>query len=244
MKWKTEPCSAQQIMTAWKIGRVNTCTGECLVGRCRCGGKRKGDANTSKYDPTLKEMEEIYGPAHYSVYMIMFPNLKAYVGCTGIEPWRRWRGQRNLNKDIIEAYKKYGKENCSLFVLEDGLTEDEAYEREKYWIDFYDSRNIENGYNSQTGGLKGMVRSKRSIERYSKGAIKRYSDPAQREKDRMAQIHYPVICVETGERFESAVLAERKMGIHNAGINKVCRHKCKTAGGYHWRFAEENECPA
>ena len=215
---------------------------------CYYGGKRKGDANTSKYDPTLKEMEEIYGPAHYSVYMIMFPNLKAYVGCTGIEPWRRWRGQRNLNKDIIEAYKKYGKENCSLFVLEDCLTRDEAYEREKYLIDFYDSRNLENGYNSQTGGLNGMVCAERSIERKSKGAIKRFSDPAQREKARMAQIHYPVICLETGERFESARLATKKMGVHNAHINEVCRHRRHTAGGYHWRYEsevlEENACPA
>ena len=32
MKWKTEPCSAQQIMTVWKTGRVNTCTGELVPG--------------------------------------------------------------------------------------------------------------------------------------------------------------------------------------------------------------------
>ena len=205
--------------------------------------EEKGDANTSKYDPTLKEMEEIYGPAHYSVYMIMFPNLKAYVGCTGTEPWRRWRGCKNLNADIIEAYKEYGKENCSLFVLEDGLTKEAAYEREKYWIEFYDSRNLENGYNCEQGGLRGFDYTDRSIERYSKGAIKQFSDPAQREKVRMSKVHYPVICLETGERFESAVLAERKMGIHNAHINKVCRHERHTAGGYHWRFESEGAAP-
>ena len=45
-----------------------------------------------------------------------------------------------------------------------------------------------------------------------------------------------VLCVETGEVFESAWDAQRKTGINQGHISKVCLGKRKTTGGYHWRF--------
>lgn len=43
-----------------------------------------------------------------------------------------------------------------------------------------------------------------------------------------------VICVETGEVFESMRDAQRKTGIRH--ISEACHGNCKTAGGYHWKF--------
>lgn len=45
-----------------------------------------------------------------------------------------------------------------------------------------------------------------------------------------------VLCVETGEVFESTMEVERKTGIGNGRISAVCLGKHKTTGGYHWRY--------
>lgn len=46
-----------------------------------------------------------------------------------------------------------------------------------------------------------------------------------------------VLCVETGEIFESAREAQRKTGANYSKISEVCNGSRKTAGGYHWKFA-------
>ena len=51
-----------------------------------------------------------------------------------------------------------------------------------------------------------------------------------------------VLCVETGEVYESGAAAGRATGIHPYGINNVLNGKQKTAGGYHWeRYYEKEE---
>ena len=45
-----------------------------------------------------------------------------------------------------------------------------------------------------------------------------------------------VLCVETGEIFDSTCEAYRKTGISN--ISAACNGKLKTAGGYHWGYIQ------
>lgn len=45
-----------------------------------------------------------------------------------------------------------------------------------------------------------------------------------------------VLCVETGEIFDSIHEAERKTGIYSQNISAVCNGKFKSAGGFHWKF--------
>lgn len=45
-----------------------------------------------------------------------------------------------------------------------------------------------------------------------------------------------VLCVETGEVFESLSEAHRKIEASISRISRVLHGKCKTAGGYHWKF--------
>lgn len=45
-----------------------------------------------------------------------------------------------------------------------------------------------------------------------------------------------VLCIETGEIFESTRDVERKTGIDNGNVSKACLGKLKTAGGLHWKF--------
>lgn len=46
-----------------------------------------------------------------------------------------------------------------------------------------------------------------------------------------------VMCVETGEVFNTIKEASLKYGFHASNISSCCRGKVKSANGYHWRYA-------
>lgn len=48
----------------------------------------------------------------------------------------------------------------------------------------------------------------------------------------------PIVCVETGVKYESQLEAERNTGICSSSIGGVCLGKRKTAGGFHWGFVD------
>lgn len=48
-----------------------------------------------------------------------------------------------------------------------------------------------------------------------------------------------VLCVETGKVYKSLSEADRQLGISFKNISNVLRGKSKTAGGYHWKYAEQ-----
>lgn len=48
----------------------------------------------------------------------------------------------------------------------------------------------------------------------------------------------PVKCVETGQVFPSALSVQQQTGIAQGTVSAVCKGKGKTAGGYHWQYAE------
>ena len=84
-------------------------------------------------------------------------NNKIYIGCSKhIE--LRWQQhiyetnnekQYQYNYTIHRAMRKYGIENFTFECIEE-VEENQMMEREKYWIDYYDSYN--NGYNETNGG--------------------------------------------------------------------------------------------
>lgn len=61
---------------------------------------------------------------------------------------------------------------------------------------------------------------------------KRLSEAQKNRKD----LSKKVLCLETGEIFESTMDAYRKTGIYQSNISNVCNGKLKTAGGFHWKF--------
>lgn len=56
-----------------------------------------------------------------------------------------------------------------------------------------------------------------------------------------AQDKKPVICVETGETFESVVSASKSAGTHVSCIADCCHGRQDTSCGFHWRFANETQ---
>lgn len=51
----------------------------------------------------------------------------------------------------------------------------------------------------------------------------------------------PIICIETGELFVSTRDAWRKKGVNYCHISECASGKRKSAGGFKWRYAEEDE---
>lgn len=52
------------------------------------------------------------------------------------------------NKQLRDDYKTYGADDFTFFVLEEGLSESEARQREQDYMDEYNTRNPKFGYNS------------------------------------------------------------------------------------------------
>ena len=49
----------------------------------------------------------------------------------------------------------------------------------------------------------------------------------------------PVFCEELNKTFDCAKRVEEELGIWGTSILKVCKGKGKTAGGFHWRYADD-----
>lgn len=87
-------------------------------------------------------------------------NNKIYIGCSkNIE--HRWLAHKSesilehnqqYNYSIHKAFRKYGLDNFSFEIIEE-LPENQLFEREKYWIKYYNSFN--DGYNETMGGDTG-----------------------------------------------------------------------------------------
>ena len=87
-------------------------------------------------------------------------NNKVYIGCSkNIE--HRWVAHKSesilqnhtqYNYAIHRAFRKYGINNFQFEIIEI-LEEDKIFEREQYWIKYYDS--FHNGYNETIGGDSG-----------------------------------------------------------------------------------------
>lgn len=83
-------------------------------------------------------------------------NGKGYIGKTHLSVEKRWTEHRKdakkENKEcrpLYKAIRKYGEENFSVVLLEE-VNILEAVEREKYWIDYYNTFKV--GYNATQGG--------------------------------------------------------------------------------------------
>lgn len=87
-------------------------------------------------------------------------NNKIYIGKAN-DPQKRWKnhlytvksGERKFGfRYLHAAIRKNKKENFLFEVIEVCDSEDLAFEREKYWIQFYNSNDREKGYNLTSGG--------------------------------------------------------------------------------------------
>jgi group I intron endonuclease len=136
----------------------------------------------------LKITEKVpTGLNKYSVYQILFPNGKRYIGCTSASVVKRMSDhisalESGCDYKIYRAMKKYGINNLKIEVIGSYPSKEEMFEAEKYFIKLYDTQ--KNGYNTTTGGegCPGREITDEGRMKISEGQKKRFSNEDERNK--------------------------------------------------------------
>lgn len=204
---------------------------------------------------------------NFLLYKHTSPTGKVYIGITGQRPETRWRGGKGYatNPHFYNAILKYGWDNFTHEILAAGLTRDEACAMEQALIALHHSDDPAHGYNRTSGGdhttfspesREKLSESHRgennpnwgkpmSAEQRQKISVAnrghRHDAAARRKMSeaKRAQVS-SVLCVETGIIYACATEAAEAVGTHKSSITSCCKGRphYNTAGGYHWRWAE------
>lgn len=142
-------------------------------------------------------------------------NDKLYIGQTQQTLIRRWQehlcDSKKTDTHLYRAMRKYGTEHFMIEIIEKDIPPTQLDEREKYWIQFYDS--YINGYNSTPGGMTTTNFDTIPIFQYSLDGY-------------------------LLNRFDGANEAERKTGCLHQNILKACKGILRQCGGFLWNFEE------
>ncbi len=157
------------------VERLPRYRGNQVFYRCLCdcgketivysGNLRSGHTVCcNKRNHTRKEFEVLNIPLDdkertYYVYRHVSPIGKSYIGITKQNPERRFQnGEGYKTQDAFyRAIKKYGWDSFKHEILEEGLTEKEALEKEAYYISTVYQSFAPKGYNSREGGIHGRT---------------------------------------------------------------------------------------
>lgn len=122
-----------------------------------------------------------------------------YIGKTSRTLNERWKEHVNYalsdgKTALAKAIRKYGKDNFELFIIEDNIDNNLLNEKEKTYINFYQSNKSDIGYNETEGGDGGRTSSKLSQTQVSE-IIKliQTSNISLSDIARMYNIHRSVI---------------------------------------------------
>lgn len=160
---------------------------------------------------------------------------KCYIGQTKCEDLtRRWSGGSGYKEchHFYNAILKYGWKSFAHEILETGLTEQQANDREQFYIALYRSDDPQYGYNIRKGGQERFTFSKeglRKISECSKGANN-------------GNARKVVIFDLSGKRIavtETARDASKLIGVGMPTLSRHLNNKRGTCGGYIARFEDE-----
>lgn len=216
----------------------------------------------------------------YTVYRHVSPNGKVYIGITGRNPVKRWRGGAGYmtNEYFARAIIKYGWDNFTHEILFTDLSKEEAEQKEIELIALHCSNERDYGYNIQSGGNsigKHAEETKQKISSSNKGRKpwicgqhqsestkakiarsqtgKRLSEKTRQKisaahkgrkqdktavKKRAKSCQKQVRCMETGTIFPSVKAASQFAGVPSPSVSACLKGKTRTAGGYHWEYAQ------
>ena len=176
-------------------------------------------------------MKKIYRIYRYTNIL----NGMKYDGCTSckyqsIRSGPNGRNYIKMCRRFGEAILEFGWDNFKYEVLEDGLTKEQALEREKYWIE-QDDCIWPKGYNLEAGSKNGHSvndETKKRMSEKRKGKSYVCKPVSQYTKDGLFKAEY-----------SSATEASRKTGLNQGGITKCCRNYYgrKSYGGFVWKYS-------
>ena len=190
-------------------------------------------------------------------------NKKVYIGQTKQSLYARAQengiGYKNCTL-FWRAIQKYGWDNFESEILEDNLTQEEANQKEQYYISFYDSTNTNKGYNIRLGGNNTPLseETKKKISESHKGLR-----PSKETRKKMSKWHkeHPidakyllesaekrkkkVRCLNTNEVFNSIAEAQKYYQTGHT-IGDVCKGKRYSSGSHpetgeplRWKYEED-----
>lgn len=159
----------------------------------------------------------------------------------------------SVNCRFGKAIEKFGCENIKHEVLEKGLSKEEAWVREKYYIKLYRTTEEEFGYNMAEGGnisvSKGRILSEETRKKISDS-----NKGKKRTKETIEKLKASHIGKESNhvravikmdlnenelEEYKSVAEAVRKNDrVDATNIWRCCTKIRKTAGGYKWKYKD------
>lgn len=286
-----------------------------------------------------KIIKDTNNDRRYTVYMHTSPSGKRYIGITSTSVEKRWSNGNGYSTQMFyRAIQKYGWENFQHEILFEGLTKEEAEQKEIELIAYYKSDNSDYGYNVEHGGncvgtvseetkkklsekhkgkfpseetrkklseatsgvnnpfygkhhteetkqrlseshlglvskLKGVPKTDEHKQKLSETAKNRFTNPenhpmygvnhTEESRQKMSKSHkglkqseehrkhngesHKKPIVQYSKSFEfiriwnSATDAAKELCVHSSNIAACCRRKQKTAGGYIWRYADDED---
>lgn len=154
---------------------------------------------------------------NYTIYAhINKINQKVYIGQTNQKkPEYRWgkEGQGYKRQTFYKAIKKYGWDNFEHIILETDLTQEEANEKEQYYIEYFNSQ--KNGYNETDGGKN------RRLSEEEKQAISIFMRNKQLGKNN--NNHKSIVCLNTKQIFDTIQSAADWCNIAPENISQSCK---------------------
>lgn len=142
---------------------------------------------------------------NYCVYKHTTPNGKVYVGITRRDVEKRWLQGRGYkyNHHFTNAIKRYGWDNIKHEVIADKLSEADAKNMERFFIQMYKANNPKYGYNKTFGG-DDVSHFEKSVLQYDLDGklIKRYDSLTEAAKITNTQISRISDCTK-GNRFST-----------------------------------------
>ena len=190
-------------------------------------------------------------------------NGKIYIGVTSMTPPQKRWGSNGINyrgcQKFYYAIQKYGWDGFDHEIIASHLTKEEACNMEKLLISKLNT--IEDGYNLEPGGVDQGPRSPEAIQKLREARLRQVITPEQFEKgaakrrgvkhseERRAKVKEavrrvcgrPVVCIETGIRYESAAEAAEKTGKLSSNIRASAdryEQGIKSRNrGLHWKYA-------
>lgn len=200
----------------------------------------------------------------YKVYMHTNKiNGKKYIGITKTSVDRRWQNGHGYKGCTLfnRAIEKYGWNNFEHDILYDGLSKEEAEQKEIELISKYQSNNKDFGYNLESGGNCAGMHSAETIEKISK-ALRGRKQPKEVIEKRTKSLkgkkkmtaddikklneakHRPVIQYSVSGDFIAEYKSIKDAAILNGfkspnNINRCCLGYNNFSYGYIWRYKED-----
>ena len=184
-------------------------------------------------------------------------NGKKYVGQTMCF-YRRMKNYRHTypNAYMERAVNKHGLDNFDITILERDVPLDKLDEREQYWLDYYQSYDLDKGYNicKVAGTTKGVTHTEEWCQEHSDYMKEKWKDAEYRKfwQERMSgENNYfygkrfsgdknghakAVRCVELNKIYTTVQEASKCSGTSRQNISHVLNGRQETAGGYHWEY--------